>query len=68
MYILQPQHIKLKPEEAKKLLDKYNVSVSQLPLINKDDPSLPEGCEKGDIIKIDRMEEERVNIYFRVVV
>ena len=68
MHVLQPKHTKLKPEEAKKLLVRYNISVSQLPIIKLGDLALPEGCSKGDIIKIERKEEDKINLYFRVVV
>ena len=68
MHILQPKHAKLKPEERKKLLDKYNISVSQLPRIKSDDPAMPKDCSKGDIIKIERKDGDKVNLYFRVVV
>jgi DNA-directed RNA polymerase subunit H (RpoH/RPB5) len=68
MHILQPKHTKLKPEEAKKLLDKYGISVSQLPVIKSDDPGLPDGCVKGDVIKLERKDEEKINLYYRVVV
>ena len=68
MHILQPKHIKLKSDEIKRLLDKYCISVSQLPVIKSDDTALPEGCLKGDVIKIERKEDDKVNSYFRVVV
>ncbi len=68
MHILQPKHIKLKPEERKKLLDKYNISVSQLPRIKLDDPAVPKDCAKGDIIKIERRDGDKAIIYYRVVV
>ena len=68
MHILQPKHIKLKPEEIKKLIEKYNLSLSQLPAIKIEDSALPEGCVKGDVIKIERKEEDKINLYFRVVV
>ena len=68
MHALQPKHTKLKPEEAKKLLDKYNISLSQLPKIKITDPALPKDCIVGDVIKIDRIEDEKVVPYYRVVV
>jgi DNA-directed RNA polymerase subunit H (RpoH/RPB5) len=67
MHILQPKHIKLKPNEVSALLKKYNVSLSQLPKIKNDDPALPEGCKQGDIIRIERKEEGNTNIYYRAV-
>ena len=68
MHILQPKHIKLKPDEVKKLLEQFNITVSQLPMIKLDDPALSEGCVKGDVIKIIRKEEDKINFYYRVVV
>ncbi|MBU0760358.1 MAG: DNA-directed RNA polymerase subunit H [Nanoarchaeota archaeon] len=68
MHKLQPKHVKLKPEEIKKLLDKYNISLSQLPKIRVDDPALPEGCVPGDVFKIERKEDDRICVYHRVVV
>jgi len=68
MHILQQKTIKLKPEEAKKLLADLNISISQLPKINSDDASLPENCEVGEIIKILRVEEDKTFSYYRVVV
>ncbi len=67
MHILQPKHSKLKSEEIKELLDTYNISISQLPKIKQSDPAVPEGCVPGDILKIERKEEEGVATYFRVV-
>lgn len=67
MHILQPKHTKLKPDEVKKLLEKYGVSLSQLPKIKSKDHAIPENCVPGDIIKIERREEDKVNIYYRVV-
>ena len=67
MHILQPKHTLLKSEEVKELLEAYNLSVSQLPKIRAGDPALPEGCVSGNVVKIERLEEGQVNIYFRVV-
>jgi len=68
MHILQPKVSKLKKEDVKELLVKFNVSLSQLPKISKDDPALPENCEIGDVIKIERKHEEMTEEYFRVVI
>lgn len=68
MHILQPKHIKLKPEEVKKLLSDLNISLSQLPKITAEDPVLPEKCQAGDIIKIERKIEEKIAVYYRVVI
>ncbi len=55
-------------KEAQELLDKLNISKSQLPRIFSNDSSLPDGCNIGDVIRIERKEEEDVNVYYRVVV
>jgi len=68
MHILQPKHTKLNEKEAQELLKRYNISKSQLPKILKTDTALPEGSNPGDIIKIERAENDKVNLYFRVVV
>jgi len=68
MHILQSKHIKLSEKETEELLNKLNVSKAQLPKIFVTDPALPEGCEVGNIIKIEHREEDKINLYFRVVV
>lgn len=67
MHVLQPKHIKLKPEESKELLKKLNISPLQLPKIKKTDPALPEDAKVGDIIKIERKTETGKVLYYRVV-
>ena len=64
MHVLQPKHIRLSDKDAEELLKKLNISKSQLPKIFLTDPALPEGCEIGDIIKIERTN----SVYYRVVV
>jgi len=64
MHILQPKHIKLNEKEADELLKRLNVSKAQLPKILSTDAGLPEGCNVGDIIKIER----KSGVYYRVVV
>lgn len=68
MHALQPKHTKLKAEEVKKILEKYNISLSQLPKIRITDPALPENCSVGDVIKIERKDDDKSKVYFRVVV
>ena len=68
MHILQPKNTKLKTEEVKKLLERYNISLAQLPKIRKTDSSLPENINVGDIFKIEREDEGKKITYYRVVV
>jgi DNA-directed RNA polymerase subunit H len=67
-HILQPKHTIIKNEEAEKILESYNVSLAQLPKIKITDAALPEGANVGDVIKIERKDEEGTSVYFRVVV
>ena len=68
MHILQPKHSKLKAEEVKKLLEELNCDVFQLPKIKITDPALPENIKFGDVVKIERKEDGKINIYYRVVI
>jgi DNA-directed RNA polymerase subunit H (RpoH/RPB5) len=55
-------------EDAQKILDDLNISKAQLPKVLVNDAGIPEGCIPGDIIKIERREDDEVHLYFRVVV
>ncbi|VVB80387.1 DNA-directed RNA polymerase subunit H [uncultured archaeon] len=69
MHILQPKHSKLKQDEVKKLLVKYNISLAQLPKISKEDAAVVSlGVETGDVVKIERKNDNGEEEYFRVVV
>jgi len=64
MHILQSKHSKLSEKDINQLLEKLNISKAQLPKILCSDQGLPEECQIGDVIKIERKEET----FFRVVV
>jgi len=68
MHILQPKHTKVNEKEVEALLSKLNISKAQLPKIFLTDAALPEGCQIGDIIKIERKEGDKINLYYRVVI
>jgi DNA-directed RNA polymerase subunit H (RpoH/RPB5) len=68
MHVLQSKHIKISEKEADELLAKLNISKSQLPKIIQTDPSIPEGCNIGDIIKIERKDEDQTHFFYRVVI
>ncbi len=68
MHVLQPKHTKLKEEEVKKLIEELKISISQLPKIKSEDPALPDNCIPGNVIKIQRKSEDKVTVYYRVVV
>jgi len=67
MHILQPKCSKITPNEVDKLLAELNISLIQLPKIRIIDASLPEGCEIGDVIKIERNIENKKVFYYRVI-
>jgi len=58
----------MKPDEVKNLLEKYNISLSQIPKIKATDAAIPEGCVPGDVIKIERKEEDKTITFYRAVV
>lgn len=68
MHALQLKHSKVKQEEVKELLQKINVSLSQLPKIKKSDAALPEEIKIGDVVRIERKDGDSKHIYYRVVV
>lgn len=68
MHILQPKHELMNEEEVNKLLEQHNISKAQLPKIHLGDSALPEGCEIGNVIKIERKDGKEVSYYYRVVV
>lgn len=67
MHNLQPKHTKLKKEEVEKLLQKLNISVVQLPKISREDVSVPKDCVAGDVVLIERISDNGVEEYHRVV-
>ncbi len=69
-HALVPEHIKLNQEEAKKVLETYNVSSKQLPKIYINDPAIKELSAKiGDIIKIKRASPTvKTMDFYRVVI
>ena len=68
MHILQPKHTKLNEKETEEILNKLNISKAQLPKMLSTDAALSEDCIVGDVIKIERKEEDGFSIYYRVVV
>jgi DNA-directed RNA polymerase subunit H len=68
MHVLQPKHKKLTNQEADKLLKELNISPAQLPKIRINDPAIPEETQIGDIIRIERVVENKTTYYYRVVV
>tara|TARA_Y100000310_G_scaffold289183_1_gene315396 strand:+ start:350 stop:565 length:216 start_codon:yes stop_codon:yes gene_type:complete len=68
MHTLQPKHSKLSKKEEHELLEKLNISKTQLPKIKSSDNALPENSEIGDVVKIERKSGDKINLYYRVVI
>lgn len=69
-HILIPKHSKLSDNQKEKLLEKYNISVKELPRILKTDPAIASlGAKPGDVTKIIRKSPTASEaIFYRVVV
>ena len=67
---LVPEHAKLDEEEKKKILEKFNVSLKQMPSILKDDPAIQTlNANAGDLIMIKRKSATaKEAVYYRVVI
>lgn len=66
---LIPKHAKLGERATKELLERYNITKSQLPNIFVSDPVVKHhGFKIGDVIKIERSSATAgKSVYFRVV-
>lgn len=69
-HILVPRHEKLSEEEKKKVLEKLNVNLAQMPKIFANDPAIRElEAKAGDLIRITRKSPTALeSIFYRVVV
>jgi DNA-directed RNA polymerase subunit H len=70
LHDLVPQHILLTKKETQELMDKYQITVIDLPQIFEKDPiAIAIGAKEGDVIKIIR--ESRTTVksinYYRYV-
>lgn len=54
-HILVSKHLKLSDKEKKDLLEKYNITTKELPIVIKKDPAIKAlNVRPGDVIKIIR--------------
>jgi len=69
VHVLVPKHEKASEKEKNELLEKYNVSLKQLPRISKKDPAIAHlDVEPGDVIRITRKSPTSgISIFYRVV-
>lgn len=70
LHELVPHHVLLTKKETQELLDKYKISVTDLPrMFEKDPVAIAIGAKEGDVVKIVRDSETTVNSvkYYRYV-
>lgn len=69
-HVLVPKHTKLGEKATKELLDKYNISVDQLPKILIKDAAIKNlDVKAGDVIKIERNSiTAGKSTYYRLVI
>jgi len=67
---LCPEHEILSDKEKENLLEKYHISIAELPKIIKDDPTIINFSPKsGDVVKIIRKSQSAgTAIFYRVVI
>ena len=67
---LIPKHVKMSDAQREKLLEKYSISLKELPRILKTDPAiLSLDAKPGDVIKITRNGPTAgESVFYRVVV
>ena len=54
-HVLIPKHKKLSEKEKKELLERYHITLNELPAISKSDPALADmDLDIGDVIRIER--------------
>ncbi|MHA1106925.1 MAG: DNA-directed RNA polymerase subunit H [Promethearchaeota archaeon] len=70
LHKLVPKHYLLTKEETKELLDKFKITVTDLPqMFEKDPVAIAIGAKEGDVVKIVRQSETTVKSidYYRFV-
>jgi len=69
-HIFVPEHSKLNDKEKNDLLEKYHISMKELPKITKKDPAIQHlNVKEGDVIKITRISKTAGEaIFYRGVI
>ena len=69
-HVLVPKHELLSSEDANKVLEEYNITVTELPKIKISDPAIKDKNAKvGDIIKITRDSmSSGESVFYRTVI
>ena len=69
-HVLVPKHVKLSEKEKELILQKYNITIKQLPTISKKDPAIRNiEVNPGEVIEIIRKSPTvGVTKFYRVVI
>lgn len=69
-HVLVPKHTKLSEKDVKALLEKYGITVENLPVVLKADPAVQHlNVEDGDVVKIERKSPTAgKTVFFRRVI
>jgi len=69
-HLLVPEHTKLNEKEKEELLEKYHISLKELPKIKKNDPAIDHlNVKEGDVIKVIRKSQTAGEaIFYRGVI
>jgi len=67
---LVPKHSKVSDSEKAKLLEKYDITIKELPKIHNSDPAVVKlNLKMGDVVKIERESKTAgTAVYYRVVI
>ncbi|MFP4190111.1 MAG: DNA-directed RNA polymerase subunit H [Candidatus Woesearchaeota archaeon] len=69
-HVLVPKHELLSQSDAKKVLDSYGITVTELPKLKHDDPAIKDlGAKAGDIVRITRESmSSGESVFYRTVI
>ena len=69
-HVLVPKHTKLSEKDKKALLEKYTITLKEIPKILKSDPAIAHlGLQEGDVVKIFRKSHTSgESVYYRGVI
>ncbi len=68
-HVLVPKHLKVSEKEKEEILERYKVTIKEIPKILKDDPAIASlDLKSGDIVKIIRKSPTAgESVFYRVV-
>ncbi len=69
-HVLVPKHSKLSEKDKKRLLEKFNITINELPKINSKDAAIIDmKLKSGDIVRIERPSRTASKaVFYRAVI